>query len=102
MLKLWSVILVCCCAPVAWGDIITLVSGETRDGRIIEETKEYIRLEMAFGTLKGVVRIERADILSVKKGVSQNDLLMAEYKERKGSLSRADKDGWLALAKWCA
>jgi hypothetical protein len=85
----------------ARADVITLKNGQKREGRVVEESEDSVKLEIAVGTIKGVVSISKSEIASIERGMSDNEKLMADYEKRKAALNDKDAGAWQELGDWC-
>ena len=82
-------------------DVVHLRDGTTREGRIVSQTEDVVVLEVATGTVKARVTINRADIDRIEVKPTQQQLLEAEYNKRLHNVDPADANAVVALAKWC-
>lgn len=81
-------------APKA--DVVHLKNGTKKEGTILEDTAEHVRLEMKIGNNKASIKYARADVVRVELGKGSG----GQFAER---LQKAgDKPASLAeLLKWC-
>jgi len=93
------------CTP-ARADLVVLNSGETREGTILEETAEYVILEMQLGGTKGSVKLYKKDIRALKRQALPDDPIAVEAaKLRDDALSKAGADAaaaWIKLGDYYA
>lgn len=93
-----AVVLTAC--SLAAADVIYMKTGGELEGKIIEETDEFVRLKTSIGTMeikhKKIERIE-------KKHIPDEQVLTAKelYEKKTSELSEADITGRLELANEC-
>ena len=75
------------------GDVVILRDGRKLEGKIIEETKDYIVLEMKFGTQK----FSRSEVKEIEKKETPTEIFKEKYEET----DKNDVDALLDLAEWC-
>ena len=66
----FSLVLILCLASTvartSRADLVTLLDGSVQEGEVIREDKDSITLSVPFGSMKGIVVLNRKDIRSVK------------------------------------
>ncbi len=80
-------------AARAHADLIKLKDGRTLDGRIVSETDDEIKVEMA----RGSMTIPRKDVVEIVRQKSNVEILG----ERLHALTPADPARYLETGKWC-
>jgi len=97
---LWASGLVCAvlvlCFYPARADEVSLKSGEKIEGKIVEETDDYIRLEIEGKAGKGSRRINRSEIASIEKKKTPRE----EFTDRFLAISSDDAEGFYKLGVW--
>lgn len=88
-------------AGAAWGDVIHLRDGTTREGRIVSQNDDVVVLEVAVGSAKARVTINRGDIERIEAKATEHEKLEGEYGKRLAELDRTDADAVTRLAGWC-
>ena len=87
-------IVVACLALSATADEILTKAGKKLVGKIVEETRSYVKIKTKFG---GVIKVNRSEIDSMVRKKSKAD----EYKERLAKISSKDTKALWELALWC-
>lgn len=74
---------------VAYAEVLILKNGDKIEGKVIEETDEYVKLDTKYGVLK----VQKSDIEKREKG----DPTIEEYNKKKAELAEKHFE----LAMWC-
>ncbi len=76
-----------------FADIVHTKDGRHLEGEIVEETEDYVKLKMKFGT----ITIERDNIKEIEKGASKEE----DFKKRFAEIDKSDVRALFKLADWC-
>ncbi len=87
-------------AGSALADVVKLKDGSEREGKVVKEDAEKVVLEVSQGRLKAQITFKRSEVVSIKKGKTANERLLAEVAARRARLRPRDAAGWLAFAQW--
>lgn len=91
----WMVLFAILALPAClYADVIHTRDGRHLEGEIIEETTEYVKLKMKFGT----VTVDRQHIRSIERGGSKEE----DFKKRYEKVDRNDTEELFKLAEWCS
>jgi tetratricopeptide (TPR) repeat protein len=76
-------------ASVAYAETVILKTGDKIEGKVIEETEEYVKLETKWGELK----INKSEIEKIERG----DPVVEEFNKKRAELAEKHFE----LAMWC-
>jgi len=82
-------------------DIVLLKDGGKREGRIIAEDDESVRLAVMLGTMTAEVSIPRASIERIEMRETRNEAVLKEYRQRLGKMDDGVASDWYQLGLWC-
>lgn len=87
-------------AAPALADVVKLKDGSEREGKVVKQDAEKVVLEVSQGRLKAQITFKRSEVVSIEKGKTANERLLAEVAARRSKLRPRDARGWLAFAQW--
>jgi tetratricopeptide (TPR) repeat protein len=86
----------------AWGDIVYMADGTTREGRVVEANEKEVVLEVGQGGVLVAVRIPRGQVAKIEEKPTGTTAVMAEYVARlSAALKSKSADDWHNLGLWC-
>lgn len=90
-----------CLALSASADIVHLKDGSKREGKIVAQDDEGVRLAVTLGTMTVEVSIPQNNIDRVEQKETRNEQVLSEYRKRLGEMDDSSADEWFALGLWC-
>jgi len=85
----------------AGADVVHLKDGSKREGRVVAQDEEALRLAVTLGTLSVEVTIPKDSIDRIEQKETQNEQVLQEYRQRLAKMDDASADSWYKLGVWC-
>lgn len=92
-MKTWIVIIALAAVP-AFADDVYLRGGGQITGEIVEETDDYVKVDIGGGTITA----KRSSIVGIEESVSP----LQEYRLRAAEIPNGDVEAWRELARWAS
>lgn len=87
-----AIVVIALAAAPVFADEVYLRGGGKFSGEIVEQTDEFVTVDIGGGVLKAPM----ASVVSIEKGVSP----LQEYRARAAAIPSGDAEGWRELARW--
>jgi chromosome segregation ATPase len=88
-------------ASLASADVVHLKDGSKREGKIVAQDEESLRLAVTLGTMSVEVMIPKDRIERIEQKETQNEQVLQEYRQRLAKMDDASADSWFKLGGWC-
>jgi len=82
-------------------DVVHLKDGSKREGKVVAQDDEGVRLAVTLGTMTVEVSIPKENIDRVEQKETRNEQVLREYRKRLGEMDDTSADEWYGLGLWC-
>ncbi|HOX06308.1 MAG TPA: hypothetical protein PK280_07900 [Planctomycetota bacterium] len=87
-------------AAPALADVVTMVDGSKREGKVVRESDREVVLRITQGRLSAEITLKREEVRAIERGPTAAEQALAEVERRKAAVRDGNAAAWADLGRW--